>query len=173
MEHQQIIATAWIENLAIEEINMEESGVVHFNDHLDPSVLLEESSIEVMNLVREKFEIYVTKFNEFRGDINSASQIKVFKISNTVNDFMLFRSSLRMVVSRKSPGLIQIGFLSNSGGMFSARPNISTPPMNVAHEIHAHMGPFNKIHWQFGGEEVDFDSMVKHYLTEFVRYSAR
>ena len=28
--------TEWVENLALEELNMEESGVVHMNEHLDP-----------------------------------------------------------------------------------------------------------------------------------------
>ena len=62
----QKLATDWVEQLALEELNMEESGVVHMNEHLDPIHFLEESSIEFMNQLRERCEIYTMKFNEFR-----------------------------------------------------------------------------------------------------------
>ena len=35
---------SWIESLAQEEVNMEESGIIRFNDHLNTPQLLEESS---------------------------------------------------------------------------------------------------------------------------------
>src|SRR5690606_2919559 len=90
------ISTVWIENLALEELNMEDSGVIHFNEHLSPVRALEEASIELMEKLKEKFEIYITKFNEYRGNKNPSSAIKTFKISNTINDFMLFRNSLKL-----------------------------------------------------------------------------
>lgn len=174
MENQtqhQIISTNWIENLALEEINMEESGIIQFHDHLDPQSILEESSVKLVDQIRERFEIYVEKFNEFR--MATGNGIRIFKISNTVNDFMLFRNSLKLVVARKSVDLISIGFLSNSGGLFSARVNKDTPAANAAHEVRAHIGPFNKVTWTFNGERIDVDSMVKHYLGEFIRHSAK
>lgn len=167
------ISTAWIEHLALDEINMEESGVINFNEHLNPTRLLEESSIEFMELLRERFEIYVTKFNELRGQNSSQRTIKIFKISNTVNDFMLFRNSLKLVIARRSEDVITIGFLSNTGGAFSARLNFQAESQNRLHEVKAHVGPFNNISWRFHGEPVDIDALVKHYLTEFVKHSAR
>lgn len=167
------VSTKWIENLALEEINMEESGVVNFAEHLNPSRLLEESSIELMETLRERFEIYLTKFNEYRGDRANSGLIKIFKISNTINDFMLFRNSLKLVIARRSPDVISIGFLSNSGGLFAARMNYEENATSKLHEIKAHVGPFNNITWKFHGENVEIDSLVRHYLTEFVRHSAR
>ena len=41
------------------------------------------------------------------------------------------------------------------------------------HEISAIVGPFNSIKWKFHGEEVDVKAMVRHYLEEFVKNSAR
>lgn len=166
------ISTTWIENLAIEEFNMNESGVINFNDHLNPDHHLEESSIDLMERLRERFEIYTTKFNEFRGD-HAGSHIKIFKISGTVNDFMLFRNSLRLIVARKSHDLISVGFLSNSGGLFSPRSGIEGIDSSFTHEIKAHIGPFNNISWRFKGEEINIDSMIRHYLSEFVRNSSR
>ena len=174
MEHTiESISTRWIENLALEEINMEESGVINFNEHLNPINLLEESSIDLMEQLRERFEIYTTKFNEFRSSKDNNRSIKVFKISNTINDFMLFRNSLKLVVARRSADVITIGFLSNSGGLFAARLNFEPNASTKLHEIKAHVGPFNNITWRFQGEKVEVDALVKHYLTEFIKHSAR
>ena len=70
MENQLIqqsnhhLKTDWIESLAFDEINMDEAGIVDFNEHLDPQSFLEEESIRFMNEVRDLFEVYVTRFNE-------------------------------------------------------------------------------------------------------------
>lgn len=167
------ISTGWIENLALEEINMEESGIINFNEHLNPLNMLEESSIELMEQIREQFEIYITKFNEFRSSKDNSRSIKIFKISNTINDFMLFRNSLKLVVARRSADVITIGFLSNSGGLFAARLNYESTATSKLHEIKAHVGAFNDITWRFNGEKVEIDALVKHYLTEFIKHSAR
>jgi hypothetical protein len=169
----QKISTHWIENLALEEINMEESGVIKLHDHLDPRSLLEESSINLMEHLRQLFEIYLTRFNELRSSPQSSSCIKIFKISNTVNDFMLFRNSLKLIVSRKSSEVISIGFSSNATGSFGARLMNSPSRASEVHEIRASVGNFNKVSWLFQGEIFEIDSLVKHYLTEFIRNSSR
>jgi len=166
-------STTWIENLALEEINMEESGVIQFNDHLNSSIHLEQSSIKFIDNLRDLFEVYVTKFNHYRCGKNQGPQIKIFKISNTVNDFMLFRNSLKLVMARKANDLIGIGFMSNTGGLYSARLTKDQPAINMAHEIKAYLGPFNEISWRFEGEIIEVDSLVKHYLTEFIKHSAQ
>ena len=171
-ENRAKISTKWIENLALEEINMEQSGVINFSDHLNPSFHLEESSIEMMNKLRDLVEIYTHKFNEYRG--NSNSEIKIFKIANTVNDFMVFRNSLRLIFARRSDDLINIGFLANGKDIFIARTesNEQHGPTQL-HEIRAHIGPFNKISWKYQNEEIELNSLVKHYITEFIKLSAR
>jgi hypothetical protein len=170
----EITSTKWIENLALDEINMEESGVINFSEHLDPMHMLEVSSIEFMEQIKEKFEIFNAKFNELRtNQVDQTKSIKMFKISNTINDFMLFRNSLKLVVARRSADVISIGFLSNSGGLFAARMNYESSSTQKIHEIKAHVGPFNDIHWKFQGENIDLDSLVRHYLTEFIKHSAR
>ena len=164
----------WIESLALEEINMDESGIVNINGHLNPALLLEESSIQFMNELRDRFEAYATKFNEYRGHLNSHASIKLFKISNTVNDFMLFRNSLRLIFARKANDCISIGFLANGKEIYGARLSFNDQfgSTNI-HEIHAHLGAFNKITWRFNNEIVDIDALVRHYMTEFIINSSR
>ncbi len=55
---------SWIESLAMEEVNMEESGIIRFNDHLNTQQLLEESSLQFMNKLKDRFEFYVSLFNQ-------------------------------------------------------------------------------------------------------------
>ena len=86
---------------------------------------------------------------------------------------MLFRNSLKLVIARKSIDTISLGFLSNSGGLFAARLNFEQDSKQRIHEIKAHVGPFNNIYWKFKGENVELDSLVRHYLTEFIKHSAR
>ena len=170
----QSINYGWIENLALDEVNMDESGMVNINGHLNPALLLEESSILFMNDMRDRFEAYVTKFNEYRGRNNSHAAIKLFKISNTVNDFMLFRNSLRLIFARKANDVISIGFLANGKDIYGARLSFNDQfgSTNI-HEIRAHLGAFNKISWRFNNEVVDMDALVRHYLTEFIINSSR
>ena len=168
------IHTSWIENLAIEEINMEESGTVRINDHLTPNALLEQSSIDFMDTLRDRCDVYITKFNEYRGGPEGqGQQIRIFKISNTVNDFMLFRNSLRLIIARKASDVVSIGFLSGTKEVFPARMEQKIPSSQRTHDIHAHIGPFHNISWRFNNEPVDVDSLVRYYLSEFIRNSAR
>lgn len=169
----QYLNTAWIEKLALDELNMEESGVISLNEHLDPKLYLEESSVNFMNDLRDRFEVYTTKFNQYRTSAKGIGQIKIFKIANTVNDFMLFRNALRLVFSRRANDLISISFLSNGKEIFSPRLRNEDSIQNNAHEIKAHIGPFNDISWKFRGEEFDRDALVRHYLSEFIRLSSR
>ena len=176
MQNQNIeksnFSTKWIEHLALEEINMEESGIINMDEHLDPTHFLEQSSIEFMNDLRDRFDFFISKFNDYRGQGNSG-QIKVFKISNTVNDFMLFRNSLRLIFARKAYDIINIGFLSSGKDLFGARleQNDSFGGRG-AHQIRAHVGPFHNVSWKFQGEPVEVDALVRHYLSEFIRNSA-
>jgi hypothetical protein len=164
---------SWVESLALEEVNMEESGIIRFDEHLNTQSLLEESSLNFVNKLKDRFEFYVSLFNQYRNNRDGSRSIKVFRISNTVNDFILFRNSLKLIVARRSPDVISIGFLSNNGGLFAARLANENQSVHAIHEIKAHVGPFNTISWRFQGEPVETEALVKYYLTEFIKNSSR
>ena len=161
----------WIEQLALDEINMEETGVVHFQK-MNPEKMLEEASIKLMSEIKELFDLYVYKFNEYRSQYGADSNIRIFKISDTVNDFMLFRNSLKLIIARRAADTISIGFLSNSGGLRAARLETETLEQKI-HDIRGHLGPFGHITWKFQGNDVHFPSLVRHYMTEFAQLSAK
>lgn len=164
---------SWIESLAMEEVNMEESGIIRFHDHLNTQQLLEESSLNFVNKLKDRFEFYTALFNQYRSNRDNSRAIKVFRISNTVNDFMLFRNSLKLIVARRAPDVISIGFLSNNGGLFAARLGSENQSVHAIHEIKAHVGPFNNITWRFQGEPIEVEPLVKYYLSEFIKNSSR
>jgi hypothetical protein len=164
--------TKWIERLALEELNMEDTNIVHMHDHIDPHFYLEQSSIELVNKLKNRFEFYINKFNEYRGNQIGGNPIKLFKISNTVNDFMLFRNSLRLIVARKANDLISVGFLSNKGKIFSPGEDHKDYNRDI-HSLKAHIGAFNKITWRVGGDIVDEEALVNYFLSEFIRNSSR
>ena len=162
---------AWLEQLALDEVNMEETGIINFHK-INPEKMLEEASISIMEDIKDIFENYCAKFNEFRANYGSEQNIRLFKISDTVNDFMLFRNSLKLIVARKSADIISIGFLSNSGGLRAAKLGNELNDHKV-HDIRGHLGPFGHISWKFQGEDIHFPSLAKHYMTEFVQLSAK
>lgn len=163
--------TRWIEQLALDEISMEETGIVRFQQ-TDPQIILEKASIDLMENIKTLFEFYVSRFNEYRAKYNAGqAQIRVLKLSDTVNDFMLYRNSLRLVVARRSADTISIGFLTNSRSLRAARLGTELSEQKI-HDVRGHLGPFGHITWKFQGENVHFPSLVKHYLTEFTQLSA-
>lgn len=165
----------WIESLALEEINMEESGFITFNEAASPARLLEEASIRFVDQLKDRFEFYTALFNQARVNRDQGRAIKLFRISNTVNDFMLFRNTLKLIVARRGPDVISVGFLSHSGGLFTPRipGDQATPGTHQIHEIKAHVGPFHHVTWRYHGEEVQAEAVVRFYLSEFIRHSAR
>ena len=138
-----LIDTRWLEQLALDEVNMEETGIIHFQS-VDPAKMLEEASINIMGELKDLFESYVDKFNRHRGQFGADHNIRLFKISDTVNDFMLFRNSLKLVVARRSADTISIGFLSNSGSLRAAKLNTESLHQKI-HDIRGHLGPFGHI----------------------------
>lgn len=163
--------TSWLEQLALDEINMEETGVVHIQK-TDPEKMLEEASVKLMAELKDLFELYTHKFNEYRNQYGSEQNVRIFKISDTINDFMLFRNSLKLIVARRSADTISIGFLSNSGGLMAARLGTETSEQKI-HDVRGHLGPFGHITWKFQGNDVNFPALVRHYMTEFTQLSAK
>ena len=157
------LPTSWIENLVEQEKSWEASGIVDSiidQDNLQNA--LNDSSIEFVENLRWLFETYLNMFNQLRGNSTPHKQIKIFKITNTANDFILFRNSLKLMVTRKNADVIALGlFVGN------------TPyGQQNTHELKAHVGPFKKISWQIHGETIDPQALVQEYLTEFIKQSS-
>ena len=157
----------WIENLALDELNMNEKGTINMQNAISPASRFEESSIELMNTLKKRTQILVDKFNDYQKE--PISQIKIFKISNTINDFMLFRNSLRLVFSRKSNDRIIVGFMIYGKEISTAKAS----DQKNFYEVRGKMGAFNQINWYFENEAIDVNSLLKYFISEFIISSVR
>lgn len=161
----------WIQNLINEELEAETTGIVHVPSEEDRIQLLDRTSIEKMEDLREQFEFSVNMFNGARAADKPQKAIKLFKIANTVNDFMLYRNSLKLIFARKAVDVITISFFSNQSGFYPTATSYFEPPKEYHHELVASLGPFHQVTWTYQNEAIDVESLSRYLFTEFVRNS--
>src|SRR5476649_809541 len=99
---------AWIKDLVRTEQKMEETGVVDFTSGFDPQQLLISESVGYLNALKNAFVEAAASFNQLKA--SSVGRIKIYGISNTHADFMLFRNGFKLIFSLKEPGVVGIRF---------------------------------------------------------------
>jgi hypothetical protein len=171
---------AWIEQLALDETQMDELGLAPALEsaHQTQS-LLEHESLHLMESLRNKIEHLISLFNQRRKMNDPTSIIKIYKVSQTVNDFMCFRNSLKLIISRRDPSLIEVGIFGHT--LMQTNQNHYLPSNLNPHreqsafliELKAAVGPFQNVSWTYAGEVVDSDDLIKYVLTEFIKNSAK
>jgi hypothetical protein len=160
----------WIEKLARAEEQLERSDHIDFHAYLDDSKVVEAETIGFLNVLREKLSAYVEAFNALRAGSNT---IKIFRISGTAAEFMLFRNSLKLIFANPRVGVIHVRFTSLAGGAYTRLlKNKEEEPLD-GDALEAQIGPFNEVFWTYRGQRVDATFLVKHYLTEFIKNSSR
>ena len=104
----QIIPPAWLSQLVDEELHADATGIIHIPSDVYNLELLDRSSIEFMNALKLELDTLISLFNLERAKDHPEKAIKVFKIANTVNDFMLYRRSLKNTRQGLRKGLSKI-----------------------------------------------------------------
>ncbi len=164
---------AWIKDLVRAEQKMEESGVVDFNFGFDPQQILITESIEFLNNLKTAFVEAASAFNQLKG--SSVGRIKIYGISNTHADFMLFRNGFKLIFSLKEPGVIGIRFHFVGAGFVQMPPasdnGAKVPPDEDT--LIARWGAFGDLVWTYQDQVVKIDYLVRYYMTRFVRESAK
>ena len=171
----------WIEELAKAELGLQEKGEVDPFGHLNEEKILKDHTFSFLKELRTLFQTYATSFNEARQDTRQT--IKVYGIAQTEADFLVFRNNLKLVVTFVKAGQIEISFHALSGGLFT--PNKKVPPLtktgiprppgkfedSSGDVFDLELGPFNESTWFFNGTHVEPPSLVRFYLTEFIKNS--
>ena len=109
---------SWIKELVRAEQRMEESGVVDFSFGFDPQQLLFTESLDFLGALKNSFVESSSSFNQLKG--STVGRIKIYGISNTHADFMLFRNGFKLIFALKEPGVIGIRFHYVGAGFASA-----------------------------------------------------
>jgi hypothetical protein len=166
----------WVHELAKNELNPEASNIFNAVNQFDPKQIVEESTIEFLEELRELFTAYARNFNSFSENSGKFSEIKIYGITNTPADFMLFRNNVKLVLANIAHGIISATFTQHvRDDMAVAGANVTRTATAEAHkqshEIIAQIGPFLDVTWTFQGEKVNPSRLVKYYLVEFVKAS--
>ena len=159
----------WIRDLVRAEQQLESADMVDFSFGFDHEKALLEESVSFLEKLKENFVDYSVAFNQMKGV--PLGNIKIYGIANTRADFMLFRNGMKLVFSMKKPGTIGISFHHQKGLL----PGTGSETSAAASEetIEAQWGAYNELVWTTKNLRVNVDNMVRFYLSQFIRESAK
>lgn len=162
---------SWIKDLVRAEQEMEESGMIDFTAGFDPQKLLSEESLHFLNDLKVSFVDAVTNFNQMKG--SPMGRIKIYGISNTEADFMLFRNGFKLIFSLKKPGTLSIKF-HYVGASFVPGAQTKESEVDTGEELLiAKWGPFGDLVWTYNDQALKIDFLVRYYLSRFIKESAK
>lgn len=164
---------SWVKDLVRAEQQMEEAGMVDFTAGFDPEKTIHDESVHFLNSLKESFIEYASAFNQLRG--LAVGGIKIYGISKTEADFMLFRNGFKLIFSLKQPGVIGVSFQSQGVGFVPGTATVDKTTTNIIDEdlIEAHWGAYHEIVWTHDKLPIKLEFLVRHYMTRFTRESAR
>lgn len=153
----------WIHELAKNEINPDPNSAINGISSLDPKQLIEESTIQYLEELRDLFTAYAKAFNSYSENNARFSDAKIFGITNTPADFMVFRNNVKLVFANTAHGIISATFTQHSPDGQNTQKQ--------SHDIIAQMGPFMDVSWTYQGEKVNPERLVKYFFVEFAKAS--
>lgn len=161
----------WIKELVLAEQEMEAEGMVDLSFSQDSQKNLELESIQFLRDLKTAFTQACIEFNQLKGSQQAVGTIKLYGVSKTMADFMLFRNSHKLIFSLIQPGVIQVSS--------SQMPSVYVPGQDtqffggIQHILKAQWGPFEELRWTYNDAEIQIDHMVRYYLKLFVRNSLK
>lgn len=157
---------SWIKDLVRAEEQMEESGMIEITTGFEPEKhLLNETLLFLISLKREFIDA-TTAFNQMKS--SPLGRVKVYSISQTQADFMLFRNGFKLIFGMKQPGVISMAFHRSAGINPAFQSNQSEEEF-----LMAKWGPFGDLVWSYNNQPIKVDYLVKYYATRFVHESAK
>ena len=159
----------WIKDLVLAEQKMEDSGLIDLSGASQDRVL-EEQTLDYLRDIKTAFIEAASAFNQMKG--TSLGTAKIYGISNTKADFMLFRNGFKLIFSMRRPGEIEI-YHSLIGSHFLANPIGDNETMSDKDVLKAQWGAFADLNWFYKNMPVRIDFLTRHYFSRFIRESAK
>jgi hypothetical protein len=163
---------SWIRELVSADEQLEKSVMIDMNLGLDTQRILVNESIQFLLRLKADFAEAAAAFNELKPSV--LGRIKVYGIAKTHADFMLFRNGYKMIFSIKAAGVISMRFhyVGNTGiPQPQAKENVTIVMEEELFE--AKWGAFEEVMWLYKGLPFKTQYLVRHYLTLFIKDSAR
>jgi hypothetical protein len=165
-------SSTWVKELVAADEQIEKSVMIDMNLGLDTQRILITETIQFLLKLKNEFAMTAADFNELKPSV--LGRIKVYGIANTHADFMLFRNGYKMIFSIKNAGVVSIRF-HYVGNLAIPQPQSQEKATVVMEEqfIEAKWGAFEEVVWTFKTQSFKTNFLVRHYLTTFIKDSAR
>jgi hypothetical protein len=160
----------WIKDLVLAEQKMEESGMVDISAGFDPEGSVQEQSVEFLRELKVAFIEAAASFNQLKG--SNLGNIKIYGISKTAADFMLFRNGFKLIFSLTQPGAIAVRFHHIASTFVPGAASQETKSSEDDF-LKARWGAFGELNWTFKDQKINLDYLVRYYMSRFVRESAK
>ena len=164
----------WIKDLVSAERKIEETGMLDISTGFDDKNLKQETTkflLDIKNLFIDSASV----FNQMRG--LTVGGVKIYGISNTDSDFMLFRNGYKLLFSMKNPGAIRICFSYQTTSIMPKDPKDgqTSKLQDTTNEdiLEAKWGSFGQLQWTHRNQTVDISYLVRYYLSRFIKESAK
>lgn len=160
----------WIKELVQAERDMEEKGVVDFGLAFNPEQALIDSTMAFLSNLKEEFIESCAAFNQLRGQ--PLGGVKIYGISRTDADFMLFRNGYKLIFACLQPGRVSVRF-QNPNQSTTNNPMAARAESSFDEDIlEAKWGAFGAITWTFDALEIQSEHLIKYYLQRFISQSS-
>jgi hypothetical protein len=161
---------SWIKELISAEQQMEDAGVVDITAGFDHDKQLEEATIEYLNDLKIGFVEAASAFNQLKG--SSLGHIRIYGISKTRADFMLFRNGYKLIFNMRHAGLITVQY---SAAVTHYVPGTAGGPSSDLGQdvLKAEWGAFGQLKWVYNERPIELDYLIRYYMSRFVRDSAK
>ncbi|OFZ17843.1 MAG: hypothetical protein A2Z20_05685 [Bdellovibrionales bacterium RBG_16_40_8] len=159
----------WIKELVITEQQMEDTGTINLSA-VSLDAHLDEQTLEFMQDIKAGFVEAAATFNQFKG--SAVGTLKIYGISNTKADFMLFRNGYKLIFSIKRAGEIEVySSIMSTHFLTGAQEQEAKPTERDS--IRAHWGAYGELQWHNKNLPVKLDYLIRYYLSRFVRESTK
>jgi len=161
----------WIKDLVLTEQQMEENGVIDYSNDTSSTENLEQETIEYLKDLKVGFIEAASAFNQLKG--SPVGKLKIYGISKTIADFMIFRNGYKLIFSMKRPGAIGIGFHQTGQQLIPHQEEQNAESRGDETLITAQWGLFGELKWVYQEHEVKFDMLIRYYMSRFIKESVR
>jgi len=158
----------WIKELVLAEQQMEEAGVVDMEAGFDPNRQLDEATVDFIHDLKAAFVEAAAAFNQMKASTHG--HLRIYGISKTKADFMLFRNGYKLIFSLREAGCITVAY-STAGAHYV--PGTSREDQGPSDVLRASWGAFGQLVWTYNDHKINIDYLVRYYMSRFVRDSAR
>jgi hypothetical protein len=160
----------WIKDLIESEHKMEESGIIDVAPSFDLEKSLEFESVTLLNKLKDLFIDSTAIYNKMRGA--ALGGIKIYGISKTKADFMVFRNGYKLFFSLKKSGTIAIKTHYHGNDLLAPQTD-AVDQLGQEDLIEARLGAYNEVIWTYQEQPVNFEYLVRFYFSRFIKQSTK